>query len=202
MSFIDPDFRELYQTAHVKPELRSALATVVTKAVQNRAQYEQISSGTTVPWWMVAAIHQKECGMRFDCHLHNGDPLSARTVRVPPGRPLQPDPPYTFVQSAIDALHGEQKKFPQTWDVVGALSFAEHYNGTGYRRQNVYSPYVWGGTQHYTTGHYIADGKFDPMAIAKAPGVAAILLMMEERGLVQLDHSAADQHEGSPPSAS
>ena len=42
--------------------------------------------------------------MRFDQHLHNGDPLSGRTTHVPPGRPRPASPPFTWEQSAHDAI--------------------------------------------------------------------------------------------------
>jgi uncharacterized protein (TIGR02594 family) len=195
----NPDYDELYRTAHIDASRRSALATTVNAIVRKREVYEQISAKAAVPWWLVAALHKKESNLDFTCHLHNGDPLTARTVRVPAGRIPAADPPYTFAQSAIDALSMKRRSFPAAWNTKGVLSFAEGYNGLGYRAKGIYSPYVWCGTQHYTRGKYVADHRFDAAAVALNLGVAPLLMMMEERGLCDLDDSELSTHE--PPSS-
>ncbi len=42
----------------------------------------------------------------------------------------------------------------------GTLYKIEGYNGWGYRMKHpqVYSPYLWGFSNHYQKGKYIADG--------------------------------------------
>lgn len=57
-----------------------------------------------MPWYFIAAVHLRESSFQVDRHLHNGDPLTGRTVQVPAGRPPVGDPPHTFEQSASDAL--------------------------------------------------------------------------------------------------
>jgi lysozyme family protein len=50
-----------------------------------------------VPWYVIAVIHNMECGLDFTEHLHNSDPLARRTINDPPGRfgaiasPLHPN---------------------------------------------------------------------------------------------------------------
>jgi lysozyme family protein len=39
-----------------------------------------------VPWYVIAVIHNMECGLDFTEHLHNGDPLACRTINDPPKR--------------------------------------------------------------------------------------------------------------------
>jgi uncharacterized protein (TIGR02594 family) len=185
-----PDAAELYLSAQVDGARRSAIATVLNRIAGHRALYEEAALRTSVPWWLIACLHHKESGLRFDRHLHNGDPLEARTVNVPRGRLPDSEPPYTWVQSCTDALRMKQNSMPEVWDVAGSLNFAERYNGLGYRSKGVYSPYLWCATNHYTRGHYVADHRFDPDAVAKNPGAAALLLMMEERGMCDLDMSA------------
>ena len=52
--------------------LESILGALLT------AGYAAAVAGMPVPWWFVAVVHCMECSMRFDQHLHNGDPLSGR----------------------------------------------------------------------------------------------------------------------------
>ena len=50
------------------------------------------------------------------------------------------------------------------------------YNGTGYSDYyNMNSPYVWAGTDKYTCGKYVEDGKFDPYCVDQQPGGAVLL---------------------------
>ncbi len=125
--------------------------------------------------------------MDFDGHLHNGDPLTARTVQVPKGRPIAGTPPFTFLASAIDAL--KYKKFDTltSWDLPQLLYRFEKYNGFGYRdHHQIHSPYLWSGSNHYTKGKYVADGRYSPTAVSKQIGAAVILRRLVERGLIQI----------------
>ena len=65
-------------------------------------------------------------------HLHNGDPLQARTVHVPSGRPVVGSPPFTWRQSALDALTLKGFHEVGDWSVPHMLYLLEKYNGTAY----------------------------------------------------------------------
>jgi lysozyme family protein len=45
----------------------------------------------------------------------------------------------------------------------------------GYKKKGVPSPYLWSYTDQYQAGKYVADGKYDPTAVSKQPGVVAIM---------------------------
>jgi lysozyme family protein len=94
------------------------------------------------------------------------------TVHVPKGR----GPFATWELAAIDALLMEKHKFPSEWDIVGKLNFCEAYNGMGYSKRNVPSPYVLSWTNGYNKGKYVADGKYDPNFVDQQCGTAAIIL--------------------------
>jgi len=59
----------------------------------------------------------------------------------------------------------------------------EKWNGFGYRlyHPKVLSPYLWGFSNHYTSGKYTADGKFDESAVSTQCG-AAVLYLYETCG--------------------
>lgn len=155
----------------------------------NEPNYRAVETITTVPWPVIAAIHFRESSLNFKTHLHNGDPLTDWTVHVPKGRPAQGAPPFFWADSAIDALGG--RLIPRVWDLSGCAEFLERYNGLGYRKRELCSPYVWNFTNHYTSGLYVADGKFDPLKKESRPGCIAILKTLEQKG-VSLDFTRLD----------
>ena len=98
------DYQTLFNKAQVD---YSHLEEIVDRAFfirMNRARYDKVAAIAKVPWYVVGAIHSLECNCNFECHLHNGDPLTARTVHVPKGRPIAGNPPFTWEESAVDAL--------------------------------------------------------------------------------------------------
>jgi hypothetical protein len=56
-----------------------------------------------------------EAGFQIDTHLHNGDPLTRRTVHVPNGQPVVWNPPNDWESSAKDALKALAKQ--QDWSL-------------------------------------------------------------------------------------
>jgi len=128
-----------------------------------------------VPWAFVGIIHGLECSFDFTKHLHNGDPLSARTVQVPRNRPASGKPPFTWLESALDALQLQKLDQVSDWSVPHMLYLIEAYNGSGYRKRALPTPYLWGSSNNYEKGKFVADGHFDPDAVSKQCGAALIL---------------------------
>lgn len=169
------DYRILYEsctlTADVKA--RTELDLVCKVAIGNVATYQSVERLVSIPWPLIAALHFRESGQSFQSHLHNGDPLAARTIHVPQGRPQIGTPPFTWIESAMDALGDVW--VPTKWDVPGCLEFLERYNGLGYQHRGVFTPYLWNYTDKYVAGLYVADGAFDPEKVERRPGCVAIL---------------------------
>lgn len=160
------------------------------KIIQNKHLYMEIESRTGVPWYVVGVIHGMESSFRTDRHLHNGDPLTHRTVLVPRGRPIKGTPPFTFVESAVDALDMKKSTFPNDWKLIDdVLYFLERYNGLGYANKGINSPYLWCGSNHYTSGKYVSDGKFDPTFKSKQTGCAVVLKYLEIIGHINLKNT-------------
>lgn len=184
------DYVNLYYLSKLElghdPELRLAC----NKILNNQTVYKSVADQAQVPWLCVAILHFRESGFDFTKHLHNGDPLTARTIRVPAGRPILGNAPFDWVDSAVDAIHIAWKPpGPVEWNVGTALAFFEHYNGMGYQiKHKINSPYVWNYTSAYSSGLYASDGQFDPNLVSKQAGCAAILKQLENQGIV-LDFS-------------
>lgn len=148
----------------------------LNKATKNTERYKRVSEITYVPWQLIAAIHGLESSFNFNCHLHNGDSLSSRTIHIPAGRPKTHEPPFTWEESAIDALKYDGLAGRDNWNIYKMLQFAEKYNGLGYLKYRAtMSPYLWSCTNIYGgKGKYVADGRFDPEAKDDQVGVAAL----------------------------
>lgn len=145
----------------------------------NRARYEAVSAKTGVPWDVIAVIHYRESSNHFAGVLHNGQKIigtGRKTTLVPKGR----GPFSTWEDAAIDALmncHPYAGK-NKDWSLANTLDLLERYNGLGYRKKGRPSPYLWAGTDQYTKGKYVADGKFDPNHVDTQLGVAALLIAL------------------------
>ncbi|RZJ88819.1 MAG: hypothetical protein EOO20_12575 [Chryseobacterium sp.] len=144
--------------------------------------------GSQIPWYFIACAHYLECSFSFKKHLHNGDPLTNYTVRVPANRPkVGHPPPFTFEESAVDALKLLKLHEISNWNLPTVLRKLEAYNGFGYfKYHQVNSPYLWSYSNQYIKGKYVSDGKFDSEAVSKQMGSAVILKRMEERTLISI----------------
>lgn len=164
--------------------------TYITKtAIANEPLYSAVERQTGIPWPVVAAIHYRESDQSFKYHLHNGDPLTGRTIQIPIGRPVKGNPPFTWIESAVDALTGFWHPFE--WDVGGMLEFCERYNGLGYQKHGIHSPYLWACTDAYSTGLFDHDGHINLNEHDSRPGVAAIFKTMISLGRISLDFTQA-----------
>lgn len=154
------------------------LATAHIEQFKDRYTKVAVQVNATMPWYFVGLIHHMESGQSFDTHLHNGDPLNARTTHVPSGRPKTGNPPFTWEYSAIDALKGQGFGSGVKFDITSMLLHFEHYNGVGYRSHDVYSPYIWSKTNHYDKGYYTNDGHYDATVRSQQTGCAPILYFL------------------------
>lgn len=180
------EYDELFASCTLRAERVASIDVVADRAVANQSRYEAVANKLGTPWYVVAAIHSLEASQRFNGHLHNGDPLTARTVHFPPGRPSQGQPPFTWEESAEDALRGHRFHEVEVWTVPMVLFKLEEYNGFGYRNSHpeVLSPYLWSFTNHYTRGKFVADGTFSATAVSQQCGGVALIKRMHERQLI------------------
>jgi lysozyme family protein len=172
--------RDLWESMEITDSSRFIRA--VRRIRANQGQYDAVAEFCRIPWQIVAVLHTRESDGNFKRHLHNGDPLTARTVRVPKGYPLVGEPPFTWEESARDALALDNLSGRPAWtDIATTLDRIERYNGLGYRRKGLPSPYLWAGTNHEPHGKYTRDGFFDPTASDKQPGAAGLLKLLGYR---------------------
>ncbi len=140
-----------------------------------------------VPFYVIGVIHYRESNFDFETFLANGDPLFDEktgqplvTVHVPKGLG-----PFKTWEDAAEAslLTQAWNSNSYHWDLENALDNLERYNGLGYRKRGLVSPYPWAGTNHYKKGKFVADGVFDENAVDKQLGCVPILKMLQLSGV-------------------
>jgi len=176
---------DLWNGAKIKDSVLSEVDLVInTKFVPHKSQYQAVQKKLGVPWYVVAVIHYRESDCDFNSHLFNGDPLSGRTVNEPRGMPLEPEPPYQWFQGAIAALEYDGLHHVQNWGIPNTLYTLEKYNGLGYWTRGVNSPYLWSGSNQYTSGKYTSDGHYDSQAVDEQLGGFVLLKRMIDKELL------------------
>lgn len=189
-----PTFEELrggyaaqWSRMKILPEREATLTATARRLLANRERYQRVSDKTNgIPWFFIAVLHDRESSGDFDTHLHNGDPLTARTRRVPAGRPAKGSPPFTWEESAIDALTMKGFHLIKDWSVERMAFSGEGYNGFGYRNRGVPSAYLWSFSDMYRGGKFVADRVWSASAIDKQAGIMPLMRM-----LANLDASVA-----------
>jgi lysozyme family protein len=188
MLILNQDLKESYlsifEACKVNENCLTEVNQILQKISANRARYESVSSVLTVPWYVIAVIHSLEASLNFNCHLHNGDPLTRRTVHVPAGRPVSGNPPFTWEESAMDALRLEGLDHWTDWSLPGISYKLERYNGIGYRAHGTNSPYLWGGSNMYISGKYIQDNVFSTNAVSKQIGGLVLIKCMIDKKII------------------
>jgi len=183
---LESGYQLLFDSCLIRPNRAQVVNSTASTIRANRARYESVGGALGVPWYVVGLIHTMESSGNFSTHLHNGDPLSARTTHVPAGRPKTGAPPFTWEESATDAL--SLQGFPKwkDWSIPGVLYKLEAYNGWGYRdnHPDVESPYLWSFSNHYTRGKYVADGTFSATAVSQQCGAAVLLKRLDQLGAI------------------
>ena len=186
LSTLAPEYDQMF-TGVKLVEATQKIDPIVDKIIAGKARYAEVEKRIGVPWFVTGIIHYEEANFDFSAHLHNGDPLAARTVNVPVGRPIQGEPPFAWEDSASDALQMRGSVGIQDWSIVQILYFMERYNGFGYRRNHqINSPYLWNCTSYYTKGFYGSNGAFDPDAVRPRCGAAGVLKRLMDRQLIAL----------------
>jgi len=182
-----PDHVARWKTAELRPGADMRADKAVALYVRTAARYKSVEAmrADGVPAPVIFCLHYRESSNSFACHLHEGSPLMHHTRDVPKGRIPGVPPPYTWEQSAKDALYVCDRLQGDWRQLATALNRIEAYNGTGYARfhPSVPSPYLWSGTTIYSRGKYTADGRFNPIAVDGQLGCAAILKRMRARGV-------------------
>jgi len=149
-----------------------AIVRLAEEIEKHEKTYRNVETLTGIPWMLIGAIHYREADCRFNRSIKDGSILP---------------PTMDWELHAAVALtrwrHSVKLSVPASMKAM--LEFAERYNGLGYRKRGLASPYLWAGTDRYVKGKYTVDGKFDPNVVDKQIGVAPILQELWARHVVE-----------------
>jgi lysozyme family protein len=190
-SALEDEYQLLFDSCLVRPNRVAAADAIAAKIAASKPRYARVGDPLGVPWHVIGVIHALEVSLSFSGHLHNGDPLTARTVRWPPGRPKSGSPPFTWEVSATDALVGQGLDRWEDWSIAGTLYKLEAYNGFGYRNLSrpIPTPYLWSFSNHYSRGKFVGDGEYSPTAVSAQCGAAVLLKRLAQRGALAVEPS-------------
>ncbi len=183
-----PDFSELkseyatlWASMDIRADKRDAVTRIVKKLAGRKPQYVAVAKRTGVPWFVIAALHNRESDANFNTYLGNGEPLDRVTRLVPKGR----GPFETWEEGAVDALALDGLDRVKEWTPERACFAIETFNGFGYRNRGINSPYLWSFSNHYTRGKYVADGRFSATHVDQQCGAMPIV-----KRIMELDQTA------------
>jgi lysozyme family protein len=198
------EYSNLWAEMAIRREKLPQVDSIVERIVRHKEAYRSVERLTRIPWFAIATIHNLEAGGDFNRHLHNGDPLTARTVHVPAGRPPSGNPPFTWEQSAVDALEYDGLTQVTDWSTEHLAYLFEGFNGWGYRlyHPHVKSPNLWSFSNHYTRGKYVGDGQWSETAVTRQCGAMVLLKRLQEKGHIRLDFARAEAPAAWPQPAS
>lgn len=178
------EYDRCYAACTMADSARKNVEYYVARLGKHRQLYADTGADLHIPWHFIGILHGMESGFNFGTHLHNGDPLTARTVQVPAGRPLSGTPPFSWKESARDALIYHKLHQETDWSIPRQLYQFERWNGFGYRHRGVRTPFLWSFSNLYTAGKFVSDGRYEPTAVSKQCGAAVILKTLQERNLL------------------
>lgn len=176
------NYQKMYAIAQIRPDAIDEANITAEEIIANTSLYQLVATSTGVPWQVIGVIHHLESNLNFTTHLHNGDPLTAATVHEPIGRPPG-NPPFTWEDSAIDAIKYDALNRWKDWSIPGVLYTLEKYNGFGYQAKGVNSPYLWSKTDQYIKGKFGKQGIYYPDLISQQLGAVPVLKELAKKGV-------------------
>lgn len=174
------EYADLFAQCRATPAKLAEIEQMAKRIRASRVRYEGVGGPLGVPWQFIGVMHAMESSLSFNRHLHNGDPLTARTKKVPAGHPKAGSPPFTWEESAVDAIKLKKLDRVTDWSTPHMLFLLESFNGFGYRQFSLPTPYLWSFSNIYSKGKFVDDGVFDADAVSKQCGAALLLQAVGE----------------------
>lgn len=167
-------YSRLWAGMVIRPGKVPTIDNLAKHLIAAKTRYEAVTAETNVPWFVVALIHQMECGGDFRLSIAQGDPWNKVSTHVPKGRGPFP----SWKDAAVDALSIDGTSKITDWTVERLCYELEKYNGFGSRAKGINTPYLWSYSNQYTSGKYVADHVWDANAVSGQVGAMPLLKRM------------------------
>lgn len=186
MRAITPEYyNQLFESCQIYDNLGCHTLARGISIYQSR--YENSVAGINVPWVFVALVHCMECNCDMRHQILNGERWECRTRLVPIGRGPWPSWADSTKEALVEAVKTAWSKgiaLPsEQWTLADLLEMLERWNGMGYVKYGINSPYLWASSQHYVQGKFIGDGIYSAHVVSKQIGAAVILRAMVDQGI-------------------
>ena len=169
-----PEYEELLASMMVDHDRVHEIGFVAQKLIADNRMpiYQRESAATGVPAALLAALDERESGANLSRALGQGDRWDQVSTHVPKGHG-----PFTSkVEADIHYIrydHLDDNSAPWSWPYV--CWKGEAWNGFGPRGKGIHTGYLWAGTNHYSRGKYVADGKWDAAFVDKQLGIIPVM---------------------------
>lgn len=188
----EADYEAKFYAAKTNQASNEILIKKAKTILANVSKYQAVAKYLNLPdvlisgnqvgaWIFIAAIHNQESARDvglFQACLHNGERIigtGKKTTLVPKDK----GPFATWEAAAFDALKDERRIVNKKTKTLGQwLELLEAYNGMGYRKHGVSSPYLWAMTDQYTKGYYSGDGNWQSELVTDHFGAVAVIKMV------------------------
>ena len=142
-------YQSLWDHMTIKEGHRSEIRLAIKRIAAYVDLYKEAERYTGVDWRITAILHYMESGCDVRRQILNGEYITRKTKKVPKGY----GPWEGFAESCVDAY--KRHPFHKGMTVAEVLYRMERFNGLGYIRKGIHSPYLWSYSNHYTSGKYI-----------------------------------------------
>lgn len=166
-----PIYAKQWDGMEIFPAHLNEVNGVAQRLFTAKSRYAAVEQATTVPWYMIACIHERESSQDWKASLAQGDRWDRVSIHVPAGR----GPFASWEAAAIDALHLDGLTLVKDWRIEKTIYYWTKYNGWGYYAHNIPSPYVFGATNIQKAGKYVRDGVWSFNTMDTQIGCAAML---------------------------
>lgn len=170
---MDLFIRSNYADNFLPGQLPAHVTYYQAKLAAGRERYSAVSDLTQVPWQIIGVLHGLEARFDFDRQFITGEKWKDKTKLEPTGL----GPWDTWDGAAVYGIM--KKERPKDWRLINTCLFFEKWNGLGYYKKGLYTPYCWNYLVPYAVqggGKYTSDGKYDPKFISKQVGAVTLLL--------------------------
>jgi lysozyme family protein len=177
---LGPEYASLLGQMKIRPERQREFENVGDKLVGfvQADRYQPVTDTLGIPQIFIAPSFEREASSNFNLSPAQGDPWREVSRHVPRG--LGPYVSWLAAALASYRLNHLDRVGAANWLWALLAYYFELFNGFGYRRHGIHSPYLFGGTNLYTRGKFILDGVFDATHEDEQLGCLAMALVMTQ----------------------
>lgn len=168
-----PEYANLLARMKITRQSVATLAAGRLLTFVQEGKYAEVSAALKIPQIFIATSFDREASSNFNLSPAQGDPWDEVSRHVPARR----GPYKSWADAAIDT-YSREGLTGIDWTWPRFCYEGEMFNGFGYRAYGIHTPYDWAGTNDYTSGKFVADGKFSGSVVDQQLGIVPVARIM------------------------